>query len=308
MAGNERPVAVVTGGAGFIGSHLAELLKDRYRVVVVDDLSAGSAENVADGIRLIRMDIRDALLMRIFARIRPRLVYHLAAQCDVGRSQAEPGLDADVNIRGTLNVLAACRAGGAGKLIFASTAAVYGDPGAGAADEEAPVRPVSCYGLSKWTAEAYIRLIAERGGPAFTICRFANVYGPRQKPHGEGGVVAQFLRRIAAGLPLRIFGDGEQTRDFIYVRDAARALADAADAADGETLNISSGQSVTVNALADALSGILGFSPARIYEPGRAGDIRSSCLDNRKACRLLGWKPCYTFERGLAETFASLGA
>lgn len=308
LADNERPAVIITGGAGFIGSHLAELLKERFRVFVVDNLSTGSAANVSEGIRLIRMDIRDAGLPRHFARIRPQLVYHLAAQCDVGRSLADPGFDADVNIRGSLNVLAACRAGGAGKLIFASTSAVYGDPGACAADEEQPANPISGYGLSKWTAEQYIRLHARYRGLRYTICRFANVYGPRQKPHGEGGVVAQFVERLAAGLPLRIFGDGEQTRDFIFVRDVVTALAAAAHAADGEVLNIGSGRRTSVNALADTLAVIRGGPLARLYEPPRAGDIRASCLDNRKACRLLAWRPRCTLARGLAETIAAAGA
>lgn len=308
VADNGRPAVIITGGAGFIGSHLAELLKERFRLFVVDNLSAGSAEHVAEGIRLIRMDIRDGKLQRLFARIRPRLVYHLAAQCDVGRSLADPGFDADVNIRGTINVLAACRAGGAGKLIFASTSAVYGDPGDGAADEEQPANPISGYGLSKWTAEQYIRLHARYGGLRYTICRFANVYGPRQKPHGEGGVIAQFLERLAAGLPLRIFGDGEQTRDFIFVRDAVAALAAAAHAADGEILNIGTGKRTTVNALADTLAAICGSPLERLHEPPRAGDIRASCLDNRKACRLLAWRPRCTLARGLAETIAAADA
>ena len=308
LADNERPAVIITGGAGFIGSHLAELLKERFRVFVVEQSVDGQRGECQ------RRDPPDpdghprCGAPRHFARIRPQLVYHLAAQCDVGRSLADPGFDADVNIRGSLNVLAACRAGGAGKLIFASTSAVYGDPGACAADEEQPANPISGYGLSKWTAEQYIRLHARYRGLRYTICRFANVYGPRQKPHGEGGVVAQFVERLAAGLPLRIFGDGEQTRDFIFVRDVVTALAAAAHAADGEVLNIGSGRRTSVNALADTLAVIRGGPLARLYEPPRAGDIRASCLDNRKACRLLAWRPRCTLARGLAETIAAAGA
>ncbi|MCD9026469.1 NAD-dependent epimerase/dehydratase family protein [Cohnella silvisoli] len=292
--------ALVTGGAGFIGSHLVErLLTDGYAVHVIDDMSSGSHSYVHSDAALHILDIRSEKCRQLITLEKPDVVFHLAAQADVQRSLQEPGFDADVNIAGTLNVLEACRDGSVSKFIFASTCAVYGAMEKELLTEEDPAAPISYYGISKLTAESYIRTFHSLYGLPYTILRFGNVYGPRQTPKGEGGVVSVFTSRIFNGSPLRIHGDGAQTRDFVHVTDVVRANAAAVGLGHQETIHVSTGTRTSVNDLVRILLHLRGVPIPAIHTSAKIGDIRNSCLDNMKAFRLLRWKPQIELYDGL---------
>ncbi|MFC5468831.1 NAD-dependent epimerase/dehydratase family protein [Cohnella suwonensis] len=298
--------AIVTGGAGFIGSHLVErLLKDGYVVHVIDDMSSGSINYVHSDATLHILDIRSKNCRHLIVREKPDVVFHLAAQADVQRSIQEPGFDADVNICGTLNVLEACRDGSVSKFVFASTCAVYGGIEKELLTEEDPTSPISYYGISKLTAESYIRSFHRLYGLPYTILRFANVYGPRQTPKGEGGVVSVFAGQILNGSPLRIHGDGEQTRDFVHVSDVVRANAAAVMQGHQETIHVSTGTRTAVNELVRILSHLKGVPIPVMHTSSKDGDIRNSCLDNKKAFRLLRWKPQIDLYGGLQQLLQS---
>jgi UDP-glucose 4-epimerase len=271
----------------------------------VDHLAgpSGSSNVNADAV-LYTNDIRSEALGEVFAREKPDVVIHMAAQIDVRQSQRNPVLDADVNIIGTLNVLRQCVNHQVRKLVYASSAAVYGQPHYLSIDEYHPLGPLSCYGISKSVPEAYIRLFGEMHGLAYTILRFANVYGPRQIAEGEAGVVSIFLDRLLRGERPVIYGDGEQTRDFVYVADVASAVVKAMIRADSETLNISCNQPTSVNELADVMARLLHRTTNPLYDKPRTGDITNSFLNNRRAIELLQWNPQYTLEDGLEETIA----
>jgi len=295
-----RGGVLVTGGAGFIGSNLADaVVADGRACHVVDDLSNGQAIRVPGEAELHETDIRDAAaLAAIAAAAQPSTIFHLAAQADVRRAVEEPGYDADVNIIGTLNVLEAARAVNA-RVVFASTGgAAYGEyeglpvP----TPETAPTRPLSHYGMSKLAAEGYLGLYGRLYGLATTILRFSNVYGPRQDPHGEAGVVAIFVGRVLDGTPPRVYGDGRQTRDYVYVGDVVRAFLAAETGPAGETVNIGTGVESSVLDIIDAL----GWDGEIEFAPHRAGELDRSCLDPSKAERVLGWRS----EVGLAEGLA----
>ncbi len=297
-------LAVVTGGAGFIGSHLVdELIFAGHKVHVIDDLSGGAKDHVHPEAVLHTLDIRSPEIQDVLADVKPHAVFHQAAQVDVPRSLKDPAHDAGVNILGTLNLIRASAESGVQKFIYASSCAVYGDINTDLIDESAPVAPISFYGISKLTPEAYLRVFHALRGLRFTILRYANVYGPRQTAKGEGGVVALFLDRIRQGLPPVIHGDGEQTRDFVYVKDVARANVAAWLRGDNETVNVSTAVGTSVNQLLARIAGIHGSGINTISAPPRAGDIRHSCLDNRKARAALGWSPRYSMGQGLAETY-----
>ncbi len=295
---------MVTGGAGFIGSHIVDLLvEEGHRVCVVDDLSTGRLENLNPGVNFYRIGVESPELAGVVAREKPDAVIHQAACAAVPRSLEDPLYDARVNVSGTINLLEACRRAGVGKVVYASTAAVYGRPGRLPLSEEDSTLPISPYGVSKLAAEHYMRLYGELYGLRYTVLRYANVYGPRQDASGEGGVVAVFASRLARGEQAYIFGDGEQSRDFVYVKDVARANLLALERGDGCTLNVGTGVPVTVNALFWALVrafGCRGMAPA--YGPPRPGDIPHSCLAPQKARAVLGWSPSVGLEEGLAET------
>jgi UDP-glucose 4-epimerase len=294
---------LVTGGAGFIGSHIVDLLVEKgFSVSIVDNLSTGRAENINPGANFYNLDVRDPGLKEIVARERPTAVIHLAAQVDVQRSLQEPHTDAEINILGSVNLLDACSGCGVGKVVYASTAAVYGSPAYLPVDERHPVVPQSPYGLSKHTAEYYLRLYREMHGVSFTVLRFANVYGPRQDATGEGGVVAIFIDKLLKGIKPAIFGDGEQTRDFIYVKDVAAACVAALRQGDGGTFNVSTGKGLTVNYLYQALKALTGSKVEPMYQPPRPGDITHSTLSNARACVSLDWRPRYILAEGLRET------
>jgi UDP-glucose 4-epimerase len=292
--------AIVTGGAGFIGSHVAEALLARGdEVHVLDDLSAGKHENVPAGAELHVADVRDPF--SVFDSARPELVFHLAAQASVSVSVAKPELDADVNVLGTVAVLEAARAHGA-QIVFSSTGgAIYGECET-PATEEWPRRPLSPYGTSKLSGEEYLAAWNRLHGTRHVALRYGNVFGPRQDPHGEAGVVAIFLRAIADGRRPTIFGDGSQQRDYVYVVDVARATL-AATRLDSGVINIATGRPTSVLELVDAMRRATGREIDPEHGPERLGDLQRSVLDPGLAARELGWKPEVSLEEGLRATW-----
>lgn len=299
--------AIVTGGAGFIGSYLVEkLLGLGIEVHVFDNLSSGRLEQVPDKAVFHEADIRFEETGRLLERIAPQAVFHLAAQADVQKSLQNPSYDTCVNVLGTVNLLQACVNAKVRKLIFASTSAVYGDLQSDTIGEEDATEPISYYGLSKLVAERYIRLFALLYGLPYTILRYANVYGARQTVKGEGGVVALFMNRVRQGEPLIVHGDGEQTRDFIYVGDIVSANIAAMERGDGQTIQVSTGTPTSVNALTRLIRDIHGEEFPIAHQQARAGDIRYSCLRNEKARELLAWQPQYSVLSGLKKTYQEL--
>jgi UDP-glucose 4-epimerase len=293
--------ALVTGGAGFIGSHVADALVARgHEVHVVDDLSTGRLANLEPalelGAELHTEDVTDAAWMTTLAAIiRPDVVFHLAAQRDVRASLDDPAFDAAVNIAGTAAVLDASRRAGARRLVLASSAAVYGRPGEVPTRETAPTAPISPYGASKAAAESYLALFTRLHGLSTVALRMANVYGPRQDPDGEAGVVAIFAGAAAAGVPAVVFGDGLQTRDYLHVDDAVAAFLDAGQSAAGGALNISTGRETPVLEIAERLG------VAVEHAPSRHGEIDRSCLDPALAAHRLGWQARVSLASGLAR-------
>lgn len=290
---------LVTGGAGFIGSHTVDrLLLLGDDVAVVDNLSSGRRMNLDHRARLHVADVTDGdRLQSVFAAEAPEAVVHLAAQVDVRASTRDPARDAEVNIVGSLRVLDCCSKVGVRRLVYASSAAVYGDPEASPVGEDHPIRPLAPYGVSKHTVEHYLDVYARLRGLDCTALRYANVYGPRQDPQGEAGVVAIFSRSLLLGTPCRIFGDGEQIRDYVYVEDVARANALAVHRAGGQILNIATALPTSVNALHLRLSAAAGATMPPEHAEPRAGEIAKITLDPRRAAQHLGWRP----EIGLAE-------
>lgn len=299
---------LVTGGAGFIGSHLTDqLVADGHDVLVLDDLSTGSLQNVNADAAFVRMNILDPGLAQIFAREKFDAVFHLAAQTIVGSSLEHPDIDAKVNVSGTLQVLEGCRRSGVGRVIFASSAAVYGDTPLLPVPEDAPKQPASFYGLSKLTAERYIQLYHELFGLQYMILRYANVFGERQGDRGEGGVVSIFTRAMQRGESLTVFGDGTQTRDFIYVGDVAAANIRAARAAEANrVLNVGTQSETSVNQLAGLLSDVAGRPASTVYREERPGDILKSMLRNSEARQILDWSPATSLREGLGRTYRAL--
>ena len=293
--------AIVTGGAGFIGSHVAEALLARGdEAHVLDNLATGSREKVPDGATLHVADIREDA-RRLFDEIRPEVCFHLAAQADVGTSVERPDYDADVNVIGTLRVLEAARAHGA-QVVFSSTGgAIYGECD-GPAPETAERRPISPYGISKLAGEEYLAGWNRLFDARHVALRFANVYGPRQEASLEGGVIAIFLERMAAGEPTQIFGDGSQTRDFIYVGDIVAAVL-AAVGHEGGVYNVGTGVETSVLELHSLCRRIAGDAAEPAFGPPRPGDIGRSVIDPGLAARELGWRPERTLEDGLRVTW-----
>jgi UDP-glucose 4-epimerase len=301
--------ALVTGGAGFIGSHVAELLVARGDDVhILDNLSNGKRENVPAGATLHVGSITDAAFVHdLFAQVRPALVFHLAAQVSVIDSMKDMHDDLARNVGGGLNLLLACRANGQPKFVYSSTGgAIYGDPRPEElpVDEGYPANPLSPYGLSKHTLERYLGLEAMLHGQPYAVVRYSNVYGPRQDPHGEAGVVAIFTRKLLDGQVCTVFGDGEQTRDFVYVGDVARATVAAADAPAGEVFNVGTGREVSVNEVVAALRAAGGEIQVQ-YAPERPGEVKRISLDVAKAARVLGWRSEVEFRAGIQRTLDS---
>jgi UDP-glucose 4-epimerase len=293
--------AVVTGGAGFIGSHVVDALLARGDdVTVVDNLSTGRRENLREGATFAEADIREPL-DSIFADARPEVVFHLAAQIDVRRSVADPAYDAEVNVLGTIRVLEAARAHDA-QVVFSSTGgAIYGECTA-PAPETAAREPLSPYGTSKLAAEEYLASYNRLNGSGHVALRYGNVYGPRQDPHGEAGVVAIFFNCFLAGTTPKIYGDGRQTRDYVFGGDVARATL-AAAGHDG-VYNVGTGRETSVLELYDLCRRVAGADVEAEQAPERPGELQRSVVDISKAERDLGWRPERELEDGLAETWA----
>jgi len=300
---------LVTGGAGFIGSHIVDhCIAAGHEVAVVDNLweeGGGKKENLDPQARFFRADITDeATLQAIFDEIRPEVVSHQAAQHSVAISTKNPRLDATVNVLGLLNVLSNCTRVGTRKLIFASSGATYGTPAWLPVDEEVPQQPESPYGITKMIAEHYLRYWQAAHGLAYTALRYGNVYGPRQDPNGEAGVIAIFAKRFLNQEPVRIDWDGEQKKDYVYVEDVARANLLALEQGENEICCIGTGRAASVNELYQALATITGYHPEIVRAPKRPGDIYLTYFDCRKAGQILGWKPEISLEEGIEKTVA----
>ena len=295
---------MVTGGAGFIGSHVTiDLLAKGHEVVVIDDLSTGRQENVPVGARSIELSVLDPILRDVVADERPEVISHHAGQTDPRRSMDDPLFDARINALGGLNVIGAAVAAGVRKVIYASTAAVYGEPEALPVDEASPTRPISGYGVSKLAVEHWLRVASRQQGLDYTVLRYANVYGPRQRGDGEAGVIAIFAERMLNGRSGHIIGDGLQTRDFIFVGECARAHGLVLDgAASGRVINIGSGVETSIETLHGSLAGLSGFDILPERSPARPGEIRHMRFDVSKAYAEIGWKPEVSLEDGLKAT------
>ena len=305
---------LVTGGAGFIGSHLCDrLLAEGHRVVAVDDLTTGKIANLAEArgygkeFTFFNMDIRAEGLASLFERHRPEIVMHLAAQAAVATSMDKPVFDAAVNILGTLNILECARRAGVRKVVYAASGGtLYGEPKKLPVKESAASsgRPVSPYGISKRAAIDYLAYYERYHGLDWTALALANVYGPRQDPHGEAGVIAIFASKMLAGEAPTIFGDGNQTRDYVFVDDVVHAFALSADRGSGRLLNVGTTVESSVNALFRMLADITGFTGEPAHGPERQGDLRRNALDHQLAKSVIGWHPWTHLEDGLGETVA----
>ena len=298
---------LITGGAGFIGSHLVRLLQKKGEgVAVVDNFSTGLRENLPDGTAIYECDVTSPELANVFETVRPDAVVHLAGQTTVHVSMADPELDAMQNVIGSVRVLEQARQCGVKRVIFASTAASYGDVAEDhlPIDEFEPLAPLSFYGLSKVTVEHYLDLYHKAYGLDYVVLRFANVYGERQGDGGEGGVISIFAKRIAKDEPITIYGDGKQTRDFVYAGDIARGI----DAAlrtphANRAYNLSTQTETSLKELVAVLANVSGKNIVPRYEDARTGDIYKSLLANGRARRSLGWTPQTSLEEGLRRTY-----
>jgi len=305
--------ALVTGGAGFIGSNLVDALVERGdEVTVLDDISTGKRENLADalerGAELVELDLRDAeAVAAAVARSRPETIFHLGAQIDVRKSVADPTLDSAVNVGGTINVLSAAQASGVGRVVNASTGgAIYGEGQIIPAPEDHPVAPEAPYGLSKFCAENYCTLFTRLHGLSTVSLRFGNVYGPRQDPLGEAGVIAIFCGKLLDGERPTIFGDGRQTRDYVFVGDVVQANLRAAESDAAGAFNVGVGTETNILDLVEVLRAHADGSFEPEHAPERPGEVRRIALDTSRAKAELGWEPRVGLDEGIERTLASL--
>jgi UDP-glucose 4-epimerase len=301
MRGAEKMKVLVTGGAGFIGSHIVDtLVKANLQVYILDNLTTGSFGNISPEAVFLKKDIRDADLKELLTRERFDYVIHQAAQTTVAKSLEEPYYDCDVNIRGLVNLLEACRLSDVKRFVFASSAAIYGDTASLPIGEEWGKQPTSFYGQSKWTGEQYLNLYYQNFGLEYVALRYANVFGERQGANGEGGVISIFLNKLLAGQELTVYGDGSQTRDYIYVKDVAQANYQAlfSDAAN-RSYNVSTAKETSINELLALLSSMLKEPVTGRNAAMRCNDIQRSVLANQAAYNGLKWKPSYTLSEGL---------
>ena len=296
---------LVTGGAGFIGSHIVDrLVAAGHAVDIVDNLSTGRAGLVHPAATLHRCDVRSARLAEVFAAARPQAVVHVAAQAEVRRSVTDPLLDASINVLGSIAVLEAGRRAGVTRVVYTSTGgAAYGDTDVLPTPEDHPARAASPYGVSKVTAERYLECWRGLTGVSTLALRLANVYGPRQNPAGEAGVVAIFAYRLLRGEPCVVNGDGEQTRDYVYVEDVADAVARAVSRPEATGVaNIGTGVETAVNEVYRRLARAAGVDPAAVHGPAKPGEQRRSALDPARVKTLLGWTPSTALDDGMART------
>ncbi len=296
---------VVAGGAGFIGSHVCDrLLEKGHEVHVVDDLSSGRRENLDPRAKLHPLDIRSREAAQLLLDERPQALFHLAAQMDVRRSVADPSFDADVNVRGFLNLLEASVKAGVKRVIFSSTGgAIYGEQEAFPATESHPQRPCSPYGVSKAAGELYLNYYRLQHGLSYAALRYANVYGPRQNPHGEAGVVAIFCERMLNDKPCTIFGDGLQTRDFVFVEDVAKANLAALESDFAGAVNVGTGVETDVNTLYGQLAKAASLSRPAVHAEGKPGEQRRSCIDPSLLQKVFGLRPQVGLADGLSRTY-----
>jgi len=296
---------LVTGGAGFIGSHVADAyLAAGHEVAILDDLSTGKLDNVNPQARFFHADLRQPeQLTAAFDDFRPEVICHLAAKANVRESMLKPVLYAEVNVIGSINLLETARAFSCNKFIYASTAgAVYGEPEYLPVDENHPINPLDPYGASKHHVEHYLYLYQRNYGLNYTVLRYPNVYGPRQDPHGEAGVVSIFALALLENRQPVIHGDGEQSRDFVYVGDIAQASVLALPAGDGQTYNLGAGESTSINTVFRLLKDITGSDQPEVHGPAKLGEVFRTCIDATKARRELGWQPTTGLREGLERT------
>ena len=295
---------LVTGGAGFIGSHIVDSLIERGdEVVVVDNLSSGFMQNVNLSAKFYELSVGDDRLAEVFEKEKPEVVSHHAAQIDLRKSVTEPIFDAEENILGSLNVILNAIRYGAKKFIYASSGgAVYGEPQYLPVDESHPIDPVSQYGVSKHTVEHYLNLYGRQHGLNYVILRYSNVYGPRQNPYSEAGVIAIFARQMLLGKRPTIFGHGEQTRDYTHVSDVVRANMLAMERGKNATYNIATGVETSVNRIFDILAEALGYEALPVYAPAPQGEVQRCCLAWGNAQRDLGWRPMSSLREGMLNT------
>jgi UDP-glucose 4-epimerase len=303
-AGGSEMKILVTGGAGFIGSNIADgFIAHGHEVVVVDDLSTGFSRNVPPQATFYQVDIRQDALREVFRKEKPDVVDHHAAQIDVRKSVDDPMYDAQVNILGSLNLIQQCVHHGVRKVIYASTGgAVYGEPARLPVDETHAIQPECQYGISKHTVEHYLHLYQHNYGLHYTVLRYPNVYGPRQDPHGEAGVVAIFTEALFAGQRPVIFGDGSHTRDYVFVGDIVKANLLALKGGQDRILNLGWGREVSVNDIYAALKKHLDVKTDPVYAEERLGEIHRICLDSSRAQQELGWRPEVELDEGIRRT------
>ena len=294
----------MTGGAGFIGSNIVDAyLAAGHEVFVLDDLSSGSLDNLSQKAKFFQMDIRDPKVEKIFVENKFDVMNHLAAQMDVRKSVADPVFDSTVNVTGTLNLLENCRKHGVKKVIFSSTGgAIYGEQDYFPADENHPTRPLSPYGIAKLAVEKYLFFYNAVHTMGYVVLRYANVYGPRQNPHGEAGVVAIFSSKLLNGEEPVINGDGSQTRDYTFVGDVVSANVLALDYPKSDIFNIGTGRETDVNALYTKLRNAVGSSAPEKHGPAKAGEQLRSVIDYSKARKILGWEPRVGLDEGIKLT------
>jgi len=297
---------LVTGGAGFIASNITDaLIAAGHSVAIVDDLSTGKRENLNPHAVFHHLDIRDERVGDIFRSFKPEAVVHHAAQMDVRRSVREPVYDADVNIGGSIKLMEWSREVGTRRFLYAGTGgAFYGNPSYMPVREDHPINPISHYGVSKHTVEHYLFLYQELYGLNYTAFRYPNVYGPRQDPHGEAGVTAIFTEKMLTGVRPRIFGDGEDTRDYVFIDDIVKANLLALESDKSLAINLGWGEEISVNRIYRELAELTSYGEPPEYAPARPGEIGRICLDATKAKAELGWQPTITFHEGLVRLVA----
>ena len=296
---------LVTGGAGFIGSNIVdELIEKKHKVVIVDNLATGNIKNVNKKAKFCRVSVCDKKKIdEVFEKEKFDTVIHLAAQLDVRKSVEDPCFDADVNIKGTLNILQACKSTKVKKIIFSSSGGtIYGECGSKAPDEKAVANPLSPYGVAKLSVEHYIKAYSALYGLKYTVLRYANVYGPRQDPFGEAGVVAIFIGKMLKNEDVFIFGNGKQLRDYVYVKDVVSANVKSLIKGNNEIINIGTQKTFSVNGLFKELAKITNYQKKPIYKSKRNGEMQKSFLNVSKAKKILNWKPVTEISQGLEKT------